>query len=100
MEGATKSAQTSAGSAEKEQAKYMDSIAAKVNSFKEMIVGLEQQLIDGNAVKGIVDFGTNALSVFTKLNSVVGTLPGLFAAISSIVALTGKDAGKQNMPTY
>ena len=76
----------------------MDSIAAKVNSFKEMIVGLEQQLIDGNAVKGIVDFGTNALSVFTKLNSVVGTLPSLFAAISSIVALTGKDAGKQNMP--
>jgi len=25
-------------------------------------------------------------------------LPSLLAAISSIVALTGKDAGKQNMP--
>jgi len=78
----------------------MDSIAAKVNSFKEMIVGLEQQLIDGNAVKGIVDFGTNALSVFTKLNSVVGTLPTLFATVSSITALTGKNAGKQKYAPF
>ena len=95
VEGATKASQNSIGSAEKEQAAYMDSISAKVNSFKETIVGLEQQLIDGNAVKGVVDFGTNALSVFTKLNSVVGTLPTLFATVSSIISVTGKDAGKQ-----
>ncbi len=79
----------------------MDSIAAKVNSFKETIVGLEQQFIDGSAVKGIVDFGTGILNVFTKINSAIGTIPAAMAAISSIVTFTGKDGGKQkNMPTY
>ena len=75
----------SAGGAMREQATYMDSISARINTFKESLVGLWQGAIDSTALKTVVDLGT---SLVTVLNFLINKTGGLIPILATITALT------------
>jgi DNA repair exonuclease SbcCD ATPase subunit len=72
----------SAGSAEAEQAAYMDSIAGKANALKENFRGIFYDLIDSSAVKGSLDVLNSLLSSYRSLADTLGNLPVLLATIT------------------
>lgn len=85
----------SAGGAMREQETYMDSIVAKTNEFKETFVGISQQVVDSDFVKGAVETGTGFLGTISWLIEKLGTVPTL--ATAAITALSGiKNVGKEN----
>lgn len=63
------------GSAEREQAIYMDSIQGKANAFKESLTGLWINLIDSNAIKSFIDGGTAIINTLDKIMDTFGALP-------------------------
>jgi len=72
--GATESAMNSAGSAAKENEKYLNSIKGKTAMFNSEFQKMSAQLIDSDFVKGVVDFGTGLIKVMTAAD---GALPKL-----------------------
>lgn len=75
--------QNAAGSALAENEKKLDSINGKINQFKANFEALSASMIDSDAVKGVVDFGSGTLSGITELVNTLGTLPTLLATISA-----------------
>lgn len=73
----------SAGSAEAEQAAYMDSIAGKANALKENFRGIFYDLIDSSAVKGSLDALNSLLSSYRSLAGTLGDLPVLLATVTA-----------------
>ncbi|MDR1674083.1 MAG: phage tail tape measure protein, partial [Oscillospiraceae bacterium] len=57
----------SRGSAVQENERYMDSIQAKINSFKETVVGMWEVTLDTNVIKDVIDFGTAVAGVLEKI---------------------------------
>lgn len=74
VEAAITAATNSFGSAAEEQARYMDSITAKTNEFKETLKGFWIELINTDFAKKFVSIGTSAISV---LKSITETFSGL-----------------------
>ena len=104
--------QNSTGALSSAYGEYMDSIQAHTDMFKASFQSLSQSLIDSEAAKSITDFGTKALTLFTKLNDVisplggllpiiVGSITGLFAAnwgsIAKVSGLTALATGIKNI---
>ena len=85
-EAALKTSQDSSGSALKENEKYLDSIAGKIEQFKAQWQALSDSLADSDALKNIIDLGTDLLSLLTQLSEATNgyaiTAPLLFAGMS------------------
>lgn len=82
----------SAGNAEKEMSVAMDSIEYRVNKLKEAGVGISQNLLDKDTLKGIIDViyqGANAVEVLTDKLGFLGT------ATAGAFLFFGKDKLKQ-----
>lgn len=91
IEKAYQSAQSSAGSAEKENAAYLQSISAKVQKFKEVFESLSADMVNSDLVKKIVDIGTKGLDLFDNWISKVGALNGVvLPLIATILSVKGK----------
>lgn len=105
-ENAMADAANSAGSAAKENEKYLDSITGKLNQLDSAFQQLSQDLLDDSLIKFFVDFATAAVDVADGAVKAAGALPTLTAAISgvlSVMQMSGKlknGAGKVNMPSY
>lgn len=69
----------SAGSANKENAKALDSIQGKTQAFKSALEELVNQTISSDAIKGIVDFGTNILKLGSNMDSLLPVITTLLA---------------------
>ena len=69
----------SAGSADAEMSKVEETITYKINALKETWTGFLQELVNRDAVKGVIDFATELSSAFTSLG--VGGQAGIFAAV-------------------
>ena len=69
----------SAGSANKENAKALDSIQGKTQAFKSALEELVNQTISSEAIKGIVDFGTNILKLGSNMDSLLPVITTLLA---------------------
>lgn len=87
----------SEGSAMEEQERWLDSLEAKIGSFKASFQELSNTVIDSSFLKGIVDTGTTAINVinlltesFGSLNTIIGVVGGLFTTKSGL--------GKNVMP--
>lgn len=94
-ESAIKAQGEASGTAMREQETYMDSIVAKMNEFKETFVGISQQVVDSDFVKGTVETGTGFLGAISWLIENLGTIPTLATAAGA--ALSGiKNVGKEN----
>ena len=87
-EDALRVAMESAGSAAVENEKHLDSIAGKVEIFKASFQELSTNFVDGEFVKGIIDFGTSLVGILNAITEVVNVLGGLktvLIAVSGIV---------------
>jgi TP901 family phage tail tape measure protein len=103
------SMKNSAGSASKEQERYMDSIEAKTNALKESVKKLWIEMISSDTIKQFVDFLTSIVTALSNVDSgtvkLIATFTVLGLALKSIgtfttalqtvgtVANLGKDAG-------
>lgn len=87
--------ENSAGSAMEEHSKWMESLEAKVKQFTAAWEELSQAFMDDSFLKGLVDAGTDVLSVLTKIVDTLGTLPTLFIAVSA--AMSFKNIGRDKM---
>ena len=63
VEGATESAINSLGSAEKENAKYLDSISGRVSKFSSSVQLMWSNTIDSDVIKFFVDLGTGIIKI-------------------------------------
>jgi TP901 family phage tail tape measure protein len=68
---ANETAINSLGSSAREQAAYMDSIKAKVNTLKETVVGFWSKSIDSSFIKGFVEALTELVKAFDNLSNVM-----------------------------
>ena len=89
--------QDATGSALKENERYLDSINGKIAQFQTNFESLSATLIDSETVKGVVDFGSDALNVIDTLMQNLGTFPTLLATIAGAAAGV-KSVGKTNCP--
>lgn len=71
----------SEGSAQAEQDKWMNSLEAKINSFKAAFQELSSATLDSDFLKGAVDGATALLEVLTQIVSVGGGIPAILAGI-------------------
>lgn len=76
-EDVVKTAANSAGSALKENEKYLDSINGKIAEFKATFEELSMNFIDSDFVKQVIEFGTGLLNVLNALAKVIDKVGGL-----------------------
>lgn len=87
VEKAINSATNATGSAEKENAIFMDSIQGKVNEFESSWQRLSNTAVDNDLIKGIVSLGTVGVNSLETLISKFGALSTVAggAGIASLV---------------
>lgn len=83
VESVIKTSANSAGSALKENERYLDSIQGKIDQFNNAMQALSMNLLDSDLVKGIVEWGTK---IIKSLDTTEGKLLGLVKAIALLMA--------------
>lgn len=81
IEKAYETATHAAGSAAAEQEKWMEGLEAKIQQFKAAWQELSITFLDSDFLKGLVEFGTSAITVLTKIIDVVGSLNVVLAGV-------------------
>lgn len=100
-EDSLEKAQNSAGSAMKENDKYMSSIQGKLTKFQATFEVLSNDLLDSDLVKGVVDIGTGALDAVDGFVKLAGAIPAVTTALSALISLTNVDTnGNREMFSY
>lgn len=98
LENAYDTLKDSAGSAQKEQEAYMDSLEGKINALKESFTAITMQMINSDFLKGFIDgmtTGVNAVSGFIDTFGAIPTTVGV--ATASLVAFNSKIRENANM---
>lgn len=91
VEDVIKSTQNATGSADAENAKYLDSIQGKLAQFQAQFQSASTSVLDSGFVKGTIDAGSGILGFFNTLIDKVGVLPGLIAPVTSLLlSMNGK----------
>lgn len=85
-EKALKVMEESYGSSANEMEKYTDSLAYKINAFKETLVGIAQSTITRDFLKNLVDDATTMLETFENFGTVLKPLYNLLGNGVSIIA--------------
>lgn len=85
-EDALKTSVSAAGSAIAENEKYLDSIEGKIAQFQASWQALSATIINGNLVKGVVDFGRGFVEAINWVIESVGSLGFSLAAIPTFLA--------------
>ncbi len=83
LENVYESAQNSAGSAEEELSKYLDSIVGRTQQFKNELQEIMSNIIDSETIKNIVLFGTTILDVLSEIKPLVPILASLALGIAA-----------------
>ena len=87
------------GSAMQEQNRWLDSIEAKQQKLQASFQAFSTTAINSDFSKGLLDFGSGSLDIFTNLIDKVGTFKGLIASIGGgFLAKNG--LGKRNADLY
>ena len=95
VESATESAYEAAGTASKEQDKYMESMQGHLNQLQATWQVLSNSFLDSGALKNLIDLATKLLSILNESIENIGTIPTiLFIALS---ALSFKNVGRTKM---
>lgn len=91
VEDVIKSTQNAAGSADAENAKYLDSIQGKLAQFQAQFQSASTSVLDSGFVKGTINAGSGILGFFNTLIDKAGVLPGLLApVVSLLLSMNGK----------
>lgn len=102
-EEATLTALNSQGSAARENARFMESLQAKIQQFQAAWQGLANTAVDGDFLKNAVDGGTSLLEVLTKLIDKFGLFKSAFGLVGGALAQrtgSGKIIVVFNAPFY
>jgi TP901 family phage tail tape measure protein len=98
VENAINSATNSLGSAERENAKYLESIQGRTQRLKSSFQDLSYSLIDSDWMKGFISFGDSILQFFGQFDGLMGKMIAYPAAILAIggalSSLTQSNAGQ------
>lgn len=86
LRAAMQTSADSAGSAEKEYSKWMDSIEAKQQQFKSAFQVLSSTVVDSGFVKGIVSSGTGLLQLLDNIINKLGGLGNALTLIGTVIA--------------
>lgn len=98
IEKAYQSAVDSMGSAYAEQEKWMDSLEAKTQQFEAAWQELSVTIMNSDFLKGLVDAGTDLLSILNDIIDTFGTIPTLATVIAA--AMSFKNIGKDKMFSF
>lgn len=90
-----KNSLNSSGSAQKEYETYLESSEAALNRFKASMTETYQSVIDGEAVKGLLNCGRASLDFANNLGLVERSLKGI-VAIGAVKAITMLSAAFHN----
>lgn len=71
----------SLGTASEKYDVYLNSMEAKMNSFKSALYDLSDSVINSDLLKGIVDFGSGFVGVITDIVDAVGILPTVLGTV-------------------
>ena len=77
----------SAGSALAENEKYLESIQGKISQFQAVFETFSQNLINGDLIKFIIEFGTGILKVLDSLQKMNLLLPAIIASVALIKSI-------------
>lgn len=99
IQKAYQTALNSAGSAQKEQDKWLQSMEAKQQQFAASFQELSTTVINSDFAKGLLDSGTNLLELLTQLIDKVGSFKTLIASLGG-GWLTKNGFGKRNAALY
>ncbi len=97
IEKAYETALNSAGSAQEEFNKWMDSAEAKIQKFKAQFESLSVSTFDTKDIKFLIDSGTTLLSIVEKIVDTLGTIPTIAGAITGILALKSNNSWFQTI---
>lgn len=86
VEDVINSTQNAAGSADKENEKFLDSIQGKIQQFQAEFQKTSVDLLSSDFVKGAVDAGSGLLSLLDNLIEKFGVLPGVITPVLSLLA--------------
>lgn len=84
----------SAGSAQAEQDKWLESIEAKMQQFQSQFQSLSTTLLNSDLFKAVVDSGTGLLEILTSIIDTFGLLPTVIGGVS--LAKSIKNFGSSN----
>lgn len=91
VEDVIESTKNATGSADAENAKYLDSIQGKLAQFQAQFQSASTSVLDSGFVKGTIDAGSGILGFFNTLIDKLGVLPGLLApVVSLLLSMNGK----------
>ena len=90
LEKVYKTAENSAGSAQREQEEFAKSIQYALDSLKAAYQDLSQTVIDKEFVKNLLGSAQTFLEVLTKIIDKLGTLPTILGTIAVINGVRGK----------
>ena len=83
LENAYNALKDSAGSAEKEQNSYMNSLSGRINALKESLTAISMQMINSDFLKGFIS------SLTTGINAVSGFIDTFGAMPTTVTAVVG-----------
>ncbi|MFY8262967.1 phage tail tape measure protein [Clostridium perfringens] len=84
----------SAGSAEAENQRFMDSINGRLNALKENTKGIFLDLSNTDFLKNIISGANAGVSALRKIISTVGAFPSVIGATTSAFAMLNKETRK------
>lgn len=91
VEDVIESTKNATGSADAENAKYLDSIQGKLAQFQAQFQSASTSVLDSGLVKGTIDAGSGILGFLNTLIDKAGVIPGLITPIASLfISMNGK----------
>ena len=96
VEKATEAAYNSAGTAAKENEKYMNSMQGKIAATKAAWQALSNSFLSSDFLKGLIDGGQTFLSVMNDIVKTTGALPPILAVIAGYLSAS-KNIGRDKM---
>ena len=96
VEKATEAAYNSAGTAAKENEKYMNSMQGKIAATQAAWQALSNSFLSSDFLKGLIDAGQTFLSVMNDIVKTTGALPPILAVIAGYLSAS-KNIGRDKM---
>lgn len=91
LEAVYNTAETSEGSAQREQENYEKSIQYSLDKAKAQLEEMSTDLLDSAAIKGLITLGSEGLDLIDKLTSSIGLLGIAFSTFFSIMGVKHKN---------
>lgn len=87
IEKAYETALSSEGSAIKEQERWMNSFEAKIGQLTASAEAFSSVFLEDDALKTLIDTGTEFLSILTNIVDLLGSIPTLIGGITAVSSL-------------